>query len=194
MDSDLTGANETLWWRIKRHFTESFVGELLPRRRAHDGTQDDELRDRRRRSAYRYILLLLAVILLPVVAHNIYIRQLLPAAATLALLGILMVDILLLSMNREAFLSPPIVLVMSIVVVLLSLYYGQNYNLYLLFPLLVSLPVLLKRRWSVFLGVLSGLLVAPVVLTQYDRGHRCFHRYQYGAHLVGECLVGVYHD
>jgi diguanylate cyclase (GGDEF)-like protein len=39
----------------------------------------------------------------------------------------------------------------------------------LLFPLLVALPVLLKTRWAVFLGVLSGLLVAPVVLTQYDR-------------------------
>ncbi len=154
---------------MKRHFTESFAGELLQQRRAQDGERVDELRAKRRRGAYRYVLLLLAVILLPVVAHNIYIRQLLPAAGALLLLGILMVNILLLSVNREAFLPPPVVLLLSIALVMLSLYYGQNYNLYLLFPLLVGLPVLLKTRWAVFLGVLSGLLVAPVVLTQYDR-------------------------
>lgn len=142
---------------------------MLQQRRETDGEHIDELRSKRRRHAYRYVLLLLAVILLPVVAHNIYIRQLLPASGALLLLGILMVNILLLSVNRDAFLPPPVVLLLSIALVLLSLYYGQNYNLYLLFPLLVALPVLLKTRWAVFLGVLSGLLVAPVVLTQYDR-------------------------
>jgi len=141
----------------------------MQQRREHDDEYGDEMRARRRRHAYRYVLLLLAVILLPIVAHNIYIRQLLPATGALLLLGILMVNILLLSVNRDAFLPPAVVLMLSIALVLLSLYYGQNYNLYLLFPLLVALPVLLKTRWAVFLGVLSGLLVAPVVLTQYDR-------------------------
>ena len=169
MGSELTRSNETLWLQLKRHFTESFAGELLQQRREQDGMRVDELRDKRRRGAYRYILLLLAVILLPIVAHNIYIRQILPAAGALLLLGIFMVNILLLSVNREAFLSPPVVLLLSIALVMLSLYYGQNYNLYLLFPLLVALPVLIKTRWAVFLGVLSGLLVAPIALTQYDR-------------------------
>jgi diguanylate cyclase (GGDEF)-like protein len=167
MGGNLTRMNNTLWLRLKRHFTASFAGELL-QRRAHDSERVDELHTKRQRGAYRYVLLLLAVILLPIVAHNIYIRQVIPAAGALLLLGILMVNILLLSVNREAFLAPPVVLLLSIVLVMLSLYYGQNYNLYLLFPLLVALPVLLKARWAVFLGVLSGLLVAPVVLTQYD--------------------------
>jgi diguanylate cyclase (GGDEF)-like protein len=168
MGSDLTTTKTPLWLRLKRHFTESFAGELQQQRREHDGKYVDELRARRRRSAYRYVLLLLAVVLLPIVAHNIYIRQLFPAAGALLLLGILMVNILLLSVNREAFLPPPVVLLLSIALVMLSLHYGQNYSLYLLFPLLVALPVLLKTRWAVFLGVLSGLLVAPVVWTQYD--------------------------
>jgi diguanylate cyclase (GGDEF)-like protein len=86
----------------------------------------------------------------------------------LALLGILMANILLLSMNREAFLSPPLVLLLSISLVTLSLYYGLGYSLYLLFPLMVALPVLLKTRWAVVLGVLSVLLVSPLVLTHYD--------------------------
>ncbi len=168
MGGNLTASNDTLWQRLKRHFTESFAGELLLQRREQDNEAPDELRAKRRRHAYRYVLLLLAVILLPIVAHNIYIRQLLPASGALLLLGILMVNILLLSLNRNAFLPPSVVLLLSIALVLLSLYYGQNYNLYLLFPLLVALPVLLRTRWAVFLGVLSGLLVAPVVLTQYD--------------------------
>jgi diguanylate cyclase (GGDEF)-like protein len=33
---------------------------------------------------------------------------------------------------------------------------------------MVALPVLLKTRWAMVLGVLSGLLVAPLVLTHYD--------------------------
>lgn len=167
MGEDLTRTNHNLWLQLKRHFSESFAGELL-QRREHDGESVDELRNKRRRGAYRYVLLLLAVVLLPIVAHNIYIRQIFPAVSALLLLGVLMVNILLLSVNREAFLSPPVVLLLSIALVMLSLYHGQNYNLYLLFPLLVALPVLLKTRWAVFLGVLSGLLASPMMLTQYD--------------------------
>jgi diguanylate cyclase (GGDEF)-like protein len=138
------------------------------RRRAYDAERVDELYDKRRRNAYRYILLLLAVILLPIVAHSVYLADYVPAAGALSLLGILMMNILLLSMNQEAFLSPALVLLLSISLVMLSIYYGQNYSLYLLYPLLVALPVLLKTRWAVLLGVLSGLLVSPLVFTQYD--------------------------
>lgn len=168
MDSHLTIANESSWLRLKQHFSESFSGELIYRRRAYDVVRVDELLDKRRRNAYRYILLLLAVILAPIEAHNLYVGEVVPAVGGLLLLGILMANILLLSMNREAFLSPPLVLVLSISLLLLSIYYGQNYSLYMLYPLLVALPVLLKTRWAVLLGVLSGLLVAPLVFTQYD--------------------------
>lgn len=168
MDNHLTIANESGWPRLKRHLGESFSGELLYRRRAYDVARVDELLDKRRRNAYRYILLLLAVILLPIDAYNLYVGEWVPAAGGLLLLGILMANILLLSMNREAFLSPPLVLLLSISLLLLSIYYGQNYGLYLLYPLLVALPVLLKTRWAILMGVLSGLLVAPLVFTQYD--------------------------
>ena len=128
----------------------------------------DEQRVKRQRNAYRYILLLLAVILVPIDAHNLYRGEVVPAVGGFLLLGILMINILLLSMNREAFLSPPLVLLLSISLVMLSVYYGQHYNLYLLYPLLVALPILLKTRWAVLLGVLSGLVAAPLVFTQYD--------------------------
>ena len=168
MDSQLTIENDSSWLRLKRHFSESFSGELVYGRRAHDMERVDQQRQTRWRNAYRYILLLLAVILLPLNGHNLYLGEFVPAVAGLALLSILMINILLLSMNREAFLSPPLVLLLSISLVTLSLYYGLDYSLYLLFPLMVALPVLLKTRWAMVLGVLSGLLVAPLVLTHYD--------------------------
>ena len=168
MDSQLTIENDSSWLRLKRHFSESFSGELVYGRRAHDMERVDQQHQTRWRNAYRYILLLLAVILLPLNGHNLYLGEFVPAVAGLALLSILMINILLLSMNREAFLSPPLVLLLSISLVTLSLYYGLDYSLYLLFPLMVALPVLLKTRWAMVLGVLSGLLVAPLVLTHYD--------------------------
>ena len=173
MDSQLTIENETSWLRLKRHFSESFSGELVYGRRSHDSERVDQHRQTRWRNSYRYILLLLAVILLPLNGHNLYLGEIVPAVAGLALLSILMINILLLSMNREAFLSPPLVLLLSISLVTLSLYYGLDYSLYLLFPLMVALPVLLKTRWAVVLGVLSGLLVAPLVLTHYDLTTSC---------------------
>jgi diguanylate cyclase (GGDEF)-like protein len=168
MGSQLTIDSGSGWLRLKRHFSESFSGELVYGRRAHDAERVDEQRLVRWRNAYRYILLLLAVILVPLDAHHLYVGELVPAFAGLILLGIFMANILLLSMNREAFLSPPLVLLLSISLVTLSLYYGLDYSLYLLFPLMVALPVLLKTRWAVVLGVLSGLLVSPLVLTRYD--------------------------
>ena len=76
MTSHLTITNESSWLRLKRHFSESFSGELFYRRRSYDMERLDEQRLKRQRNAYRYILLLLAVILLPINAHNLYIGDL----------------------------------------------------------------------------------------------------------------------
>lgn len=161
-------SNKACWLRLKHHFTESFTRELLPRKHARKEERIDEARDKRRRNAYRYIFLVLAVILLPIVGNNFYIGQLFLALAGLLLLGWLVVDILVLSVQREAFLSPPMVVGMSIALVILSMYYGQLYTLYLLFPLLVALPVMFNTRWSIILAALSALSTAPVVFTYYD--------------------------
>jgi diguanylate cyclase (GGDEF)-like protein len=141
---------------------------LLPRHRARNDEYVDDLRDKRRRSAYRYIFLLTAVILLPNVANNLYTQQLLPAVATSALLVLLLVNILLLSLQREAFLSPPMVVGACISLVMLSLYQGQDFSLYVLFPLMVAVPILFNTRWAVIVFVLTALVAAPVVVTLHD--------------------------
>ena len=168
MNSPSSMTAETHWTRLKRHFCESFSGGFVYRRRLFDANRLDDLAHTRRRQAYRYILLLLAVILVPIVTHSLYVGQLLPGVAGLLLLGVLMANIWLLSIGREAFLSPALVLLLCISLLVISVYHGQNYNLYWLYPLLVALPFLLKTRWAVLLGVLCGLVLAPLVLTHYE--------------------------
>ena len=169
MNAELTSANDTLWQRLRKHFSDSFSGEMFFRRQPPvNGDRVDIVQEKRWRSAYTYILVVLVVILLPIVGHNIFVRQMVPAVGAMTLMVLLMVNILMLTMNRNAFLAPPVVLLLSIALVMLSLYYGQNYSMYLLFPLLVALPVLLRTRWAVSLGALAGISVAPLVVSQYD--------------------------
>ena len=166
--SNLIKFSKARWQRLKHHFTESFAGELLPRNHVQANDYVDELRDQRRRSAYRYIFVLSAVILLPFVANNFYMQDVVPAVAALLLLLVLMVNILLLSLHREAFLSPSMVIGTSLALVMLSLYQGQSYAVYPLFPLVLAVPILFNTRWAIAVGLLSGLVAAPAVLTLYD--------------------------
>lgn len=108
--------------------------------------------------------------LAPIDAQNFYNGQFIPAFAGLIVLSLLLFNIYLLTQDREAYLAPPIVLLMSIALVVLSLVYGQNYNLYWIYPLLVALPVLLKTRVSVWLGIAVGLIVTPFVFMRFDTG------------------------
>jgi diguanylate cyclase (GGDEF)-like protein len=50
---------------------------------------------------------------------------------------------------------------------MLGLYQGQIFALFLLYPLLAALPVLLKPRRSLVLAVLSGVVVVPLLLVKY---------------------------
>lgn len=167
MDSRIT-TNQPLWQRLKAHFSDSFSGDFIYQRRAFDARRMDELLAQRRRDAYRYILLLLACITVPINTHNLYTGQTVPAVAGLLLLGILIANIWLLSMKREALLTPAMVLLLSISLVLLSVFYGQNYSLYWLYPLLVALPILLKTRLAAWLGLLCGAIVVPFLFARYD--------------------------
>ena len=158
------------WSQLRRNFREAFSGELEIQRRSFDGQRLDQTVVDRQRDAYRYILLLLAVVLAPVDAHNFYTGQYVPAVAGLAVLFIFLANIWRLGHQREAFMSPGVVLLLTIALVVLSVSYGQNYSLYWMYPLLVALPVLLKTRWAIWLGILSGVLVTPLVFSQFERG------------------------
>jgi diguanylate cyclase (GGDEF)-like protein len=170
MNGPQTTNGTSRWSQLRRNFHEAFSGELEIQRRSFDGERLDQTVVNRQRDAYRYILLLLAVVLAPVDAHNFYTGQYVPAFAGLAVLFIFLANIWRLVHQREAFMSPGVVLLLTIALVVLSVSYGQNYSLYWMYPLLVALPVLLKTRWAIWLGVLSGLLVTPLVFSQFERG------------------------
>lgn len=165
---DTASSIATRWQALRRHFTDSFSGEFAYRRRAFDVEQLDRLIEKRRRDAYRYILLLLLAVLLPITGHSLSTGQQLPAAAGALLSTVLLANIWLLSRNREAFLTPPLVIFLSMVLVLLLVLVGQAYSLYWLYPLLVATPVMLRTRWSIWMGVLCALVVTPLVFSQYQ--------------------------
>ena len=156
--------------RLSERYASPVARGLTPRRRQYDSGQLDEYIFRNRKVAYRYILIALAVILAPINAHNYYAGFYMPATAGLAVLTLFVANIYLLAGNREPFLGPVAVLMITLGLVVISLAYGQSYNLYWVYPLLVALPVLLKTRVAVWLGILVGLLVTPFVWMRFDTG------------------------
>ena len=113
---------------------------------------------------------MLTAVILPVTGHSLYVGQYMPAAAGAILAVVLVANIWLLSRDREAFLTPPLLIFLCLALVLLLVMIGQEYSLYWLYPLLVALPVLLKARWSIWMGLLCGSIVTPLVFTKYETG------------------------
>jgi diguanylate cyclase (GGDEF)-like protein len=167
VDGQLT-PESSAWQNLKLHLGESFSLELVLQRRAYDHQEPAKSQALQSRNAYRYILLGLAVLLAPVNAHNYYSGYVLPAMAGLSLLVLLIVNIWYLGQMGKPFLSPVTVTILTIALVFLSIIYGQSYSLYWLYPLLVALPILLRTRWAVWLGLLCAGLAAPIIFMRYD--------------------------
>jgi diguanylate cyclase (GGDEF)-like protein len=146
----------------------AFSNDLLPQRRHSDRHEYDREMVRYRKVAYRYVLIAIAIMLGPIDAHNYYSGNYIPAAAGLLVLCLFLITIYQLSQNKEPFLSAPTVLFITVGLVILSLLYGQSYNLYWVYPLLVALPVLLKTRVAIWLAILVGLIVTPFVWMRFD--------------------------
>lgn len=168
MTDTQTRADLNNWQQLKKQLGESFSLELIFQRRTYDKDGPGEQNAIQRRNAYRFILLGLTVILAPVNAHNYYSGDMVPATAGLLLLVAFIANIWQLSRDKTVFLSPVIVMVLTIALVFLSIFYGQNYSLYWLYPLLVALPVLLRSRWAVWLGILCAAVVTPIVFLRYE--------------------------
>jgi diguanylate cyclase (GGDEF)-like protein len=167
-DSELTASGDGPLQRLRRCLVESFTGELLSPAQSAEEEAAGEWRDSRRRNAYRYILLLLLAVVLPVFTYNLAVGQLAMVVGAAALLAVLLGNVALLSTGREAAVSPHVLLFLSIGLVILALYSGQEFALFLLYPLLVALPVLLSMRWAVGIALVSALAVAPLILARAD--------------------------
>ena len=146
MENTEATAETSRWQKLTNHFSDSFAEEFAYQSGNIGPEQTDLQTLKRGRDAYRYILLLLVLILTPLTIHNLYAGDIVPTIGTLSLLVMLVANVWLLSRGRSAFLSPILLLVLSIALVFLSLYQGRTYSMYWLYPLLVGLPVLLRAR------------------------------------------------
>jgi diguanylate cyclase (GGDEF)-like protein len=158
---------QSTWLRLKRHFREAFSEEFEYRRNELDAAGINRQERKRFRDAYRYILLLLVCVLFPTLVHNAYSGQLLLAAASFILLGVIFANIWLLSKSRRAFLSPTLLLLLGILLILFAVALGQLHSLFWLYPLLAGLPVMLRSRRAMLLGVISGALALPLVFANF---------------------------
>lgn len=154
--------------KLRLHFKEAFSEQFEYQRNDGEKGGDGHVARKRGRDAYRYILLLLAFVLVPMLAHNLYTGQLILTITCSFLLVILVTNILLLGGNRRAFLSPTPLLGLGILLILLAVTQGQIYAIYWMYPLLAGLPVLLRSRRSLVVGLLSAVLALPLVFTHFD--------------------------
>ena len=156
------------WQKLKRHFRDAFSEQFEYQR--HDGAlpSDARVAAKRGRDAYRYILLLLTVVLAPMAVHNLVIGQAVLAVVNLVLLLILLANIWLLSSDRQAFLSPTLLLALGIFLILLAVFLGQRYSIYWMYPLLAGMPVLLRSRRSLETGLASGVVALPILFARFD--------------------------
>lgn len=159
---------KTLIQRARAGLQAAFSDELLSYRRQFDSDEPDQHRVRNRKPVYRYLLIALAVMLAPINAYDYYSDRSLPTIGGVLLLFLFLSNTYLLARSREPFFSPPTVLLITLALALLSLAYGQILTLYWLYPLLVALPVLLRTRAVVWLGILVGLIGTPSVWLIFD--------------------------
>ena len=162
-----TGQKVSLQTRILGGLAAVFSGDTPLQRRAYDG---DHLDQHYGRAAYCYALLAIAVMLAPIDAYNYYSGHYVLATAGLLVLFLFLSNSYLQSSDRQPLMSLPAVLLVTLGLVMLSLIYRQNYELYWIYPLLVALPILLKTRLAVWLCVAVGLMVMPFVWMRFDTG------------------------
>ena len=167
MDNQTTITDQPLWQRLKRHFSEAFSEQFEYGRKELDAEGVNRRVRKRVRDAYRYILLLLVCVLAPMLVHNWYTGQILLAVASFILLSVIFANIWLLSRSRQAFLSPTLLLLLGILLILFSVMLGQQYSLFWLYPLLAGLPVLLRSRRAMWIGMGAGALALPLIFSNY---------------------------
>lgn len=135
---------------------------------APDAAKGDEWRDTSRTNAYRYIAATITAIVLPLTITNLYAGTLLPAIGTSVFLAFLLLDIVLMSMGRKALMSSFMVVLICVALLVLGLHSGQEYALFLLYPVMVAAPVLMRPRRAATLVLLTCVVLAPLALQRYD--------------------------
>ena len=151
-----------------RLMREALTGDLVKPGPAIAGVESSSTHLRQRRNANLHILLLLAVVLAPLVLYHANTGQYLPAIAGVLLSAVFAVNLVFIALGRPAFLSPAMVLLVTIPLVVLSVIYGQDYSLFWIYPLLVAIPSVLSTGAALWLGIACLVVVIPLIFDSFD--------------------------
>tara|TARA_R110001599_G_scaffold353459_1_gene592546 strand:- start:254728 stop:255864 length:1137 start_codon:yes stop_codon:yes gene_type:complete len=169
MQSRGTKIKKPLWQKLRRHFREAFSEQFNHQSNRREEGAGHEAR-KRGRDGYRYILLLLVCVLTLNLSYSLYLERWVFAGSCFVLLVVVVTNIILLGGNRRAFLTPTLLMVLGNTLILLAVSQGLNYAVYWLYPQLAGLPVLLRFRRSLVVGLLTAVVALPLLFTHYDLG------------------------
>lgn len=167
MQSRGTKIKKPLWQKLRLHFREAFSEQFNHQSNRREEGAGHEAR-KRGRDGYRYILLLLVCVLTLNLSYSLYLGKWMFAGSCFVLLVVAVTNIILLGGNRRAFLTPTLLMVLGNTLILLAVSQGLNYAVYWLYPQLAGLPVLLRFRGSLVVGLLTAVVALPLLFTHFD--------------------------
>tara|TARA_R110001592_G_scaffold363043_1_gene679546 strand:- start:28044 stop:29180 length:1137 start_codon:yes stop_codon:yes gene_type:complete len=167
MQSRGTKIKKPPWQKLRLHFREAFSEQFNHQSNRREEGAGHEAR-KRGRDGYRYILLLLVCVLTLNLSYGLYLGKWVFAVSCFVLLVVAVTNIILLGGNRRAFLTPTLLMVLGNTLILLAVSQGMNYAVYWLYPQLAGLPVLLRFRRSLVVGLLTAVVALPLLFTHFD--------------------------
>ena len=167
MQSRGTKIKKPPWQKLRLHFREAFSEQFNHQSNRREEGAGHEAR-KRGRDGYRYILLLLVCVLTLNLSYSLYLEKWVFAGSCLVLLVVAVTNIILLGGNRRAFLTPTLLMVLGMALILLAVSQGMNYAVYWLYPQLAGLPVLLRFRRSLLVGMLTAVVALPLLFTHFE--------------------------
>ena len=163
-------ATHTVWREGEEgtHLTSFFATNLKLQRRLFDTDREDEFSGKSLQRGYCLALFGLAVVLSGLSFRDITTQQYVTAAAGLFVSLLFLLNIISMVSRSTSLFSPAATLLWVLALLVLSFVEGQEQAKYWLYPTLVVLPVLLRTPWAAAAGVLSGVIVWPILFQRFD--------------------------
>ena len=153
---------------FKRSLRNALVGDLVTPT-THEAHESSSAINRQINSTQLYILILLTSLLTPIAISFLNLDLFLPAAVALGLGGTLLFDIYRLTFARNPVLSPAVPLLMAFPLILILISNGYDHGIFLLYPLLASLPGVIRTNLGVLMGLFCLLALSPMIYLRYEQ-------------------------
>ena len=153
---------------FKRSLRNALVGDLVTPTN-HEAHESSSAINRQINSTQLYILILLTSLLAPIAVSFLNLDLFLPAAVALGLGGTLLFDIYRLTFAKNTLISPAVPLLAAFPLILILISNGYDYGIFLLYPLLVALPGVIRTNVAVLLGLFCLVALSPMIYLRYEQ-------------------------